>query len=165
LVKFHPKGLCHTMNALELKVPPPLVAALVALAMWATAHALPAPAAPAVTRWSMALVLAAVAATFDLSALITFHRAKTTINPMAPAATSTFVRSGIYRITRNPMYVGLVCWLCAWAAYLWSPWALLGPPAFAGYVGRFQITPEERILEEKFGDAYRAYKTQVRRWI
>jgi protein-S-isoprenylcysteine O-methyltransferase Ste14 len=153
------------MNTLELKVPPPVLAVLLALVMWAAARTMAVPEAPAAVRWPMAFAFAAIAATFDLSALVAFYRAKTTINPMAPAATSTFVRSGIYRISRNPMYVGLVCWLCAWTAYLWSPWALLGPAAFVGYVGRFQITPEERVLEAKFGDAYKAYMTQVRRWI
>jgi protein-S-isoprenylcysteine O-methyltransferase Ste14 len=153
------------MHPLDLKIPPPVVALIIALAMWAVALAAPLPQAAAALRVTVALACGAVGAAFDLSALLAFRRARTTINPMKPASTSSFVRSGVYRITRNPMYVGLVWFLLAWAAYLWSPWALPGPLLFMGYVGRFQIGPEERVLAEKFGDPYRTYLTQVRRWL
>lgn len=153
------------MKSLETKIPPPVVALLVATAMWGIANATVDLGAPALLRLPLAGFLTAVGAVFDLSALLGFHRARTTINPMKPGATTTIVQSGVYRVTRNPMYVGLVCFLCAWAAYLWSAWALLGPLAFIAYITRFQILPEEKILEQQFGAEYLAYKAKAPRWL
>lgn len=84
---------------------------------------------------------------------------------MAPHTSTHVVTTGIYRITRNPMYLGLVLILLGLALYRASPWTMLGPLAFAAYITRFQILPEERALTARFGAAYTAYCTQVRRWL
>jgi protein-S-isoprenylcysteine O-methyltransferase Ste14 len=153
------------MPALDLRVPPPVVALLAALAMWGVSRDAAASAAPEHVRLPLVIALAIVGAAFDLSGLIAFRRARTTINPMKPHSTSSMVDSGVYRVTRNPMYVGLVFLLCAWAVFLWSWWALPGPFAFAAYIGRFQIAPEEKALTALFGAEYLAYKAKVRRWL
>ena len=101
----------------------------------------------------------------SIAGTISFHRAKTTVNPMKPDKASSLVTSGVYRITRNPMYVGLLLVLVAWAVFLSSPPALAGPVAFLFYVGRFQIMPEEITLSSLFGSEYNAYKSGVRRWL
>ena len=153
------------LKALELKIPPPAVGALTAAAMWAFARPGGDTATLSGAHWLIVAVLAGIGALFDFSALFAFRRAKTTVNPMKPGATTAIVHSGVYRITRNPMYVGLVFFLCAWAVYLGSPLALLGPIAFVAYITRFQIIPEERVLIRMFGVDYEAYKTRVRRWL
>jgi len=153
------------MRALELKVPPPVVALLVALVMWGVSGFLGVGAAPDRLRVLLAMAFALVGATVDVSGLVAFRRAKTTINPMKPRSTSAIVDSGIYGVTRNPMYLGLALLLFGWAVYLGSWWLMLGPPVFGAYVGRFQIAPEERILTDLFGARYLAYKARVRRWI
>ncbi len=84
---------------------------------------------------------------------------------MKPEAASSLVVTGIYKVTRNPMYVGLSFLLLAWAVFLWSAWALLGPLVFLAYIFRFQIAPEERALATLFGADYSAYKARVRRWL
>ena len=150
---------------LELRVPPPIVALIVAVVMWAVARGAVANAASDFVRISVAAALALAGAMFDVAALMAFRRARTTVNPLKPQAASSLVDSGIYRVTRNPMYVGLVSFLCAWAVWLGSWWVFLGPLAFAAYIGRFQIAPEEKALCALFGDAYRAYQAQVRRWL
>jgi protein-S-isoprenylcysteine O-methyltransferase Ste14 len=68
-------------------------------------------------------------------------------------------------MSRNPMYVGLLFVLVAWAVYLCRAWTLLGPAAFVLYINRFQIAPEERTLTTRFGGAYSDYKRAVRRWL
>ena len=152
-------------RALELKVPPPLVAVLVALTMWGASGFSGSVAALERFRLPLAIACAVVGAGFDVSGLLAFRRAKTTINPMRPRSTSAIVDYGIFRVTRNPMYVGLLFLLIGWAVYLGTWWPLLGPLAFAAYIGHFQIAPEERILTELFGARYLAYKARVRRWI
>ena len=84
---------------------------------------------------------------------------------MHPEQASTLVTSGVYRFTRNPMYVGILLLLAAVAAHLGSVLALLGLPAFVFWIGRFQIAPEERALRAKFGSAYDDYTRAVRRWL
>lgn len=153
------------MKALELKIPPPVVALLLALAMWQLAALGPALPWPEGTRRGVALALALLGASFDFAGLIAFLRRHTTINPLAPRKTTALVTTGIYRFTRNPMYVGLVMFLTAWAVWLGAAWPLLGPVVFVLYITRFQIQPEERALAGLFGEAYTAYTRRVRRWI
>ena len=156
------------MSPLELKIPPPLVAAAVAGAMTAASVWLPQvlvlPLPPSV-RVGAALVLVGVGACFDVAGLLAFRKAKTTVNPLAPNRSTAVVSTGVYRITRNPMYLGMALILLGFALYLASPWALLGPLVFAAFITRFQIQPEERALTARFGAAYTAYCTQVRRWL
>jgi protein-S-isoprenylcysteine O-methyltransferase Ste14 len=152
-------------QVLELRIPPPVVAALIAGAMWGISAAAPVIDVPGPARTAVAAILALAGGVFVTWAMISFLRARTTINPMKPEATSSLVRTGVYRISRNPMYVGLVFVLVGWAAYLASAWALLGPVAFVLYMNWFQIAPEERVLAALFGAEYSAYASTVRRWL
>jgi len=153
------------MRALELKIPPPAAAVLVASAMWGISLYTPAFEMPASIRVAVAAIIALAGIGTGLAGVISFRRAETTIHPMKPESTTALVRSGIYAVSRNPMYVGLCFILVAWAVFLSSAWALLGPPAFVLYMNRFQITPEESVLSAKFGAGYAAYKASVPRWL
>lgn len=153
------------MRSLELKIPPPAVALLIAVAMWAIAPMSPSLGVPPSIRIAAALTIALAGGGFVVTGVTSFRRAKTTVNPMQPETASTLVRSGVYRISRNPMYVGLALVLLGWAVFLSSVWALLGLLGFVLYMNRFQIGPEERVLAAIFGGAYGAYKAEVRRWL
>jgi protein-S-isoprenylcysteine O-methyltransferase Ste14 len=153
------------MASLDLKIPPPAVGLLVAGAMWWVSRYGVLEAVPPVWRIGTALVIAVIGAAFDVAGLIAFRRAKTTVNPMKPENSTMIVSSGVYRITRNPMYVGMAFILLAWAVFLASPWALFGPLIFAAYITRFQIRPEERVLAARFGAEFASYQARVRRWI
>ena len=153
------------MRALELKIPPPAIAALMAGAMWGISALTPLIAAPEYIRVVAAVVIAFVGGLVSIAGIVSFRFARTTVNPMKPETTTSLVCSDIYRLTRNPMYVGLLLVLVAWAVFLSSAWALLGPLAFVLYMNRFQIAPEERVLSAMFGTEYSAYKSTVRRWL
>jgi protein-S-isoprenylcysteine O-methyltransferase Ste14 len=153
------------MRALELKIPPPLVALLMAVAMWGVSLATTAIAVPAFVRVGAAIALALAGGGISLVGTIAFRRARTTVNPMKPQSTSSLVTGGIYKFTRNPMYVGLLFVLLAWGVFLSSGWALVGPLVFVLYINRFQIAPEEKVLSLMFGSAYSAYMARVRRWL
>ena len=153
------------MHALELKIPPPVIALLIAPAMWGISLVTPLADVPAPVRLFAAMAIALTGVVTAIAGVAAFRRAKTTLNPLKPEASSSLVTSGIYRITRNPMYVGLALALIAWAVFLSSAWALLGPVVFALYMNRFQIGPEERVLLGMFGAAYSAYQAKVRRWL
>jgi protein-S-isoprenylcysteine O-methyltransferase Ste14 len=151
--------------SLELKIPPPAVALAVALLMWSIARATPFAGWAITGRAVVAVMLATAGACISLMAVISFRRARTTVNPLRPGTASTLVTGGIYRHTRNPMYLGLSIILLGWAVYLANAPALLLLPGFVLYIYRFQIVPEERTLAALFGAEYQAYRTRVRRWL
>ena len=153
------------MAALENRIPPPLVALVLAGAMWLLALVTPAIAVPSPLRWFVAAALLGVGLAFDVLGLVAFRRARTTVNPLRPQRASSLVMEGVYRRTRNPMYVGMVFVLAAFAVLLAAPVALLGPVGFVGYITRLQIKPEEQVLLRLFGDDYRAYCARVPRWL
>jgi protein-S-isoprenylcysteine O-methyltransferase Ste14 len=153
------------MSKLELKIPPPLVALLAALAMLALAGLGRPLGLPFVVRVPAAVLLACMGAALGVAGIVSFRRAKTTLDPTHPDKVSTLVTGGVFGRTRNPMYLSLLLYLCAWAIYLrtWPP--LLVLPAFVLYMDRFQIKPEERALSARFGPEYAAYHDQVPRWL
>ena len=150
---------------LDNKVPPPAVALLIAATMWHLSSYEPALSLSAEMSEILILFLVIVGVSFDVCGLLAFRQLKTTINPMSPNKTSALVTGGIYRLSRNPMYVGLFLFLMAWAIQLSMLWPFIGPILFVIYITRFQITPEERVMESKFGDEYLIYKNKVRRWL
>ena len=152
-------------NFLELKIPPPVVTVLIAAAMWEISRVAPTIHLPERIRLPVAITLAVLGGAISVAGEIQFLRARTTANPLKPYAASVLVTAGIYRFTRNPMYLGLVIMLVAWAVMRSSAWALLGLPGFMWYLGRFQIGPEERALAALFNAEFTAYQARVRRWL
>jgi len=153
------------MKMLETRIPPPVVALSFAVLIFCFAEYAPKTQIGDVPKAIIVALLASIGLFFDLSGLVNFYRAGTTVNPMKPHKASALVKTGIYRITRNPMYVGLVFVLGAWCIYLDSPLALIGVAGFVLYVHAFQILPEERTLVKLFGDEYREYQSRVPRWL
>jgi protein-S-isoprenylcysteine O-methyltransferase Ste14 len=98
-------------------------------------------------------------------AVISFKLFKTTIHPSDPTKTTTLVTHGIYRYSRNPMYVSLVLLLLSWSCFLGSWFGPLAMIAFVAYIETFQIKPEEQCLNIKFGNEYEEYCRKVRRWV
>lgn len=151
-------------HPLELRLPPAVVF-LLAVGMIAGARHYFAPGvAPA---WATALSggLLLLGAAIAVAALLGFARAGTTVEPREPGRASELVTGGLYRFTRNPMYLGMALVLVAGALRVWHPVAAIAPLFFVLWIDRFQVQPEERALRERFGGAYREYCGRVRRWV
>ncbi|MGC4009559.1 MAG: isoprenylcysteine carboxylmethyltransferase family protein [Pseudomonas sp.] len=148
------------MDWLEHRIPPPLVAIITGLLMWLAVRPITAPAAV----W-LALLVALGGVAVCLAGVASFRRARTTVNPLKPESASSLVVSGIYRHTRNPMYLGFAIVLLGWCVFLGSALAVVGVALFVLYIGRFQIHPEERALRELFGAEFDAFCGRVRRWV
>jgi len=133
--------------------------------MWGLAGHTPALSLACAVRVSTATLFLVVGLGVMLAAVISFRVAKTTVNPLKPDAATALVTSGIFRYTRNPMYLGMLMVLVAWSAFLASPAALAGPLAFHAYISRFQIRPEETALSNVFGKKFLDYSCRVRRWL
>lgn len=146
------------------KIPPPIVGAVCAACMYGLAQLPFLQAALPRLTW-LAAIFALLGTAIEMAGLWAFYHAKTTVNPLAPERTSRIVQTGIYARTRNPMYVGMACYLVAWAIWLAQPLALLGVVMFILYITHFQIIPEERVLTQKFDTEYTDYCRHVRRWI
>lgn len=154
------------MSTLELRVPPVVVVLTCAVVMWVIAGAIGPSAWRADVRVVVTVLLALTGLVLAVAGIREFRAARTTVNPLHPEQAAAMVTAGVYRWTRNPMYLGMLCLLAAWAAWLGRlvP-PVVGLPAFVLYMNRFQIRPEERALEQRFGAAFRDYAARVRRWI
>ena len=153
------------MQQLELKVPPLAVAIIFGAGMWLIDWLIHSAQIkhPALLLAAGALFACAVVVT--LAGVVAFRRAKTTVDPTRPEASTAVVTTGIYRFTRNPMYLGFLLALLGWGVFLGNIVAMAIPLVFIAYLNAFQIVPEERALRAKFGERYEAYLGQVRRWI
>ncbi len=116
-------------------------------------------------RLILSMALCGIGTVFVVAGVIAFRAAKTTVNPMRPGAASTLVSSGVYRFSRNPMYVGFLFALGGWAFFLAHAMGFILLPAFVIYMNRFQISPEERALSSKFGKHFATYAQSVPRWL
>ena len=153
------------MRVLELRVPPLAILLVTVLLMALCARLLPAVAFTIPFQEFAALILALAGATISILGVISFRRAGTTVNPLKPDASTSLVRSGVYKLTRNPMYLGFLMLLLGWGIYLSNALALMFIPMFLVYMNQFQIEPEERALFSRFGQEFVAYTRSVRRWL
>jgi protein-S-isoprenylcysteine O-methyltransferase Ste14 len=153
------------MPSLEHKIPPPVVGALVAAAMWGVSALGPKFPIAIGPKYAVVAILVVAGVAFDLLGLLAFRASRTTVNPLKPQRVSALVTGGVYRVSRNPMYFGMVLLLLAWAVYLSALLPLAGPLIFVLYITRYQIQPEERVLKGIFGEKYSAYAARVRRWL
>lgn len=159
------KKTSRPLSVLELKISPVMAALLLAAGMWFLARGTTSfPMAPTLRAVLSGTLLAAGAA-FGLAGILSFRRARTTVNPWRVHASSTLVISGVYRRSRNPMYLGLLLALAGWGIYLSNLYALLLGFTFVPYMNRFQIRPEERAMERAYGEEFREYCRRVRRWL
>ena len=151
--------------SLRLRFPPLAVAGTAGFVGWIIARTFPSVSLDLGARTSWAAAFGLLGMICSISGVISFRRAHTTVNPLKPDAATALVISGIYQVTRNPMYLGFLLLLLGELVWLANPLALLAAPAFVLYLNRFQIGPEEQALRERFGFAYLTYITRVRRWI
>ena len=153
------------MKILEKRIPPPLVAILFGFLMKLLSCcnlAIEIPMSLKILVCSCLIVLALI---IDISAIISFRKFRTTINPLNPSAATKLVVNGVYKFSRNPMYLGMVLFLRARGFYLGALLTLLIIPVFIFYITHFQIIPEEKSLQKIFENDFLDYKSKVNRWI
>ncbi len=153
------------LHWLELKIPPVLVWLIMGAAMLGVSYAVPGLSFTVPGRVAIALVLVVLGEGLAVAGVAAFRRGRTTVNPLTPNASSSVVTSGVYRVSRNPMYLGFLIALVGWAVFLANAGAALFLPAFVVYMTQFQIKPEERALLAKFGSEFALYMSRVRRWL
>jgi protein-S-isoprenylcysteine O-methyltransferase Ste14 len=153
------------VHRLELRIPPLALVAAFAVAILLASVYVPLLRIPIPAHKVVAIALVFVGLAVAAVGVLQFRQARTTVNPMSPQKASAVVSSGLYRLSRNPMYLGMaLCLLgvAAWSSALSGYVLVLG---FCWYLTRFQIIPEEKALLAVFGSEFTQYMTKVRRWV
>ncbi|PMR73600.1 methyltransferase family protein [Billgrantia endophytica] len=153
------------MRVLELKVPPVALLAIFAIVIYGVARLTPGAILIIPGKEIIGAILVFFGALVVSLGVLAFRSHKTTVNPLTPGESSVIVQDGIYRVTRNPMYLGFLFLLSAWAIFLSNAFAALALPLFVAYMNQYQIKPEERVLLAKFGPEFSTYMSTVRRWL
>ena len=148
---------------LNTKIPPPIVAILFAVMIFYFSDSFAHVDLPFKIYISLFFVLLGFFITF--SSARNFKKKETTVNPIKPEEASQLVTDGFFKITRNPMYLGMLLFLLGLSIYNGLIVGLVFLPLFVGYITFFQIIPEERAMIKIFGEDYKAYMKKVRRWI
>ena len=151
-------------DAATVRLPPPLVVLATIAAGVLLQHLFPLRVAlPTGARIAASGALGAIAVALGVGAMRHFRR--TGQNPAPWTSTPEIIATGVYRRTRNPMYVSMALFQASLAIGAANGWLLLLVPLLVLVIQATAIRHEEAYLERKFGDAYRAYKRRVRRWI
>lgn len=153
------------MPSLELKIPPIVVLLIAAIGLYFT---------PLMGQYSdligdhtrfVSRVVLALALVIGVFGVVTFKKAKTTVNPVSIAKASNLVTHGIFQLTRNPMYLAMALVIVAMSIRIDNVLALFWVIPFCVFITRYQIMPEERMLLSLFGKPYADYMQSVRRWL
>ncbi|MEP0357093.1 MAG: isoprenylcysteine carboxylmethyltransferase family protein [Paraglaciecola sp.] len=152
------------MKFLELKLHPPVVLCITLLSTYLCNRYFSVALIPEAFQDSYVYV-ATVGVFIAITGVWQFRQAKTTLDPHKPHNTNHLVSTGIYGFTRNPMYLGMALVLLAAILKLGDLLGLVNLPIFVLYLTYFQVKPEERAIEKRFGEEYNRYKSKVRRWL
>lgn len=148
---------------MKTKIPPPIIALMCIAINYLSTHFINPFKFPNIEIIGVFILLAGLVTAF-LGYLL-FKKYKTTVNPINPEETTILVTTGIFSITRNPMYLGLFFVICSTVLFFGSWFGIIILMFFVWYINKFQIIPEEETMEKKFGNKYNEYKKNVRRWI
>lgn len=150
---------------MNLLIPPPLVVAILAAAMWGVNRSFDAGRITSNLQDPLAIALLVVAVLLMAAAVAPFVTAKTTINPLRPSNASKLITGSVFRYSRNPIYLADLLLLAALTVWLGHLANIVWLVVFVVYINRFQIRPEEAALQALFGAEYATYCARVRRWL
>lgn len=162
---MHGVGFTPPPHWLETRIPPPVVMLALGVMAYCLGRFVPSLSFQLPLRMPIVAVVVLAGLLLNVIPKLAFGRAGTTVNPRRPEKATALVSSGIYRYTRNPMYVGQALLLLAWVLYVGHWLGLFAVPLFMLYITRFQIVPEERVLAERFPADYAHFRQRVRRWL
>ena len=148
---------------METKIPPPIIALISIVLNYLSTYLTKPIKFPHIEIIGGIILLLGIATA--VLAILLFKKNKTTVNPMKPEDTTTLVTTGIFSITRNPMYLGLFFVIFSTVLFFGSWFGIIILMFFVWYITKFQIMPEEEAMEKLFGNQYDEYKQNVRRWL
>lgn len=147
----------------DVKIHPPVLLIIHILAAYVLGRFILLPIVVSPLFRNIGLGLAGVGFLLGVLSFYAFRRARTTLNPHG--SVTTVVSGGIYRFTRNPIYLGMVFMLIGFPLTFGNVWGIPLAPVFIFLMNKLVIEHEEAYLEKKFGEGYTGYKSRVRRWL
>ena len=147
----------------DVKIHPPILTLIFIVIAYVAKRVIPIPfSVPDILRL-IGFALVVIGFLFGVSALFAFRKARTTLDPHGQV--SAIVSDGIYRFSRNPIYLGFLLMVIGLPLNSGSYWGVVLAPVFVMSMNRLVIEKEEAYLEKKFKDVYSSYKSSVRRWL
>ena len=153
------------MKSLENRIPPPIVLLIALALIYCVSRFDDLIIFSDALSLNLSIGLFVLGLCIMLAGVVSFRKAATTVNPLKPESASSLVNSGVYRFTRNPMYLGMVFIAFAGVVKSSSVLSVLVVLGFYLFITRYQILPEERAMLKLFGDQFVKYQQRVRRWI
>ena len=148
---------------LKIKIPPPIIVIFLILAVYFSSNLTIGFDLP--FKKTISLLLLFIGLLIIFIPVFQFIKSKTTINPQSFKNVNNLVSSGIFKISRNPMYLGMLIIISSTVIYYLNYFSVFTPFIFYFWINEFQIKREEKKLEEKFGSDYKKYKSKTKRWI
>ena len=148
---------------LKIKIPPPIIVIFLILAVYFSSNLTIGFDLP--FKKTISLLLLFIGLLIIFIPVFQFIKSKTTINPQSFKNVNNLVSSGIFKISRNPMYLGMLIIISSTVVYYFNYFSIFAPFIFYFWINEFQIKREEKKLEEKFGSDYKKYKSKTKRWI
>ena len=146
-----------------MKIPPPILVLILVVSNFLLSKKIDVVHIPHQTLVSILILLIGIL--ILIIPVTKFIKYKTTIDPIEFKKVNKLVTSGIYKYSRNPMYLGLLLIVISSSILYLNIYSVSTPIFFYYWINRFQIQREEIFLTEKFGKEYLSYKTKTRRWI
>ncbi len=146
-----------------IKIPPPILVFILITSNYFSQNQLEIIHLP--FKYSISVLILLVGTLILISPVFKFIKSKTTVNPVKFKKVNKLVTSGIYKYSRNPMYLGMILIIISTSIYYLNYYSLVTPFIFYFWINRFQIKREEIFLTEKFGKEYLSYMSKTRRWI
>lgn len=155
--------MSETKDHADVKIPPPVLTIIFIVIAYVAKWTIPIPFVVPNFLRNIGFILIVIGFLLGIAAFSEFRKARTTIDPHG--SVSSIVTSGIYRFTRNPIYVGFLLMLIGIPLNSGTYWGIILVPVFIYFMNRLVIEREEAYLEKKFGEVYTSYKSRVRRWL
>ena len=148
---------------MKTKIPPPILALVMIVLIYLSSFFIESTTFNYQGSLSVLILILGLACAIPSFKL--FARYKTTISPLKPSDATALVTEGMYRYSRNPMYLGLLLLTIASTIWFGTWFGIIVNILFIFLINFLQIIPEEEALLEIFGEEYEEYKKNVRRWI
>ena len=148
---------------METKIPPPIVTLIFGFATYLSRKIFPEIEIQYSSFFGMVLLL--LGFFILISAVKLFRNDKTTVNPLSPEQATKLVTNGIFKLSRNPMYLGMAVILASVAVFFNIIGGIISMALFCLYITKFQIIPEEKAMKELFAQDFEQYMQATRRWI
>ncbi len=146
-----------------IKIPPPLIVLVLIISIYFSSTKLDLIHIP--FQLEISFFTLSLGILIFINPVLKFIKSKTTINPIQFDKTNKLVTSGIFKYSRNPMYLGMLMIIISTSIFYLNIYSILTPFLFIFWINKFQIQREEVFLAEKFGKEYLSYKNKTRRWI